>query len=397
MFKKIFIKRNGVDDKQIDIGKISECLLFYKSTDVLIDKFVIEQLCSQIDIGLLKEYSDESMLNIFIRKNAIGIGHVDTNIGRTYCPMITSSESFNLSELLYSIYFKITGKKAIAKKNRRDFLEICNDFKYSNNLSDKLIEEWKDSELLTKSVRTYLNSYLPQLDLTNLKCEVVDKIKYQNKIDTYKVVCNQDLEELSNQYKDLLPKDFKFSILDVLLRMSETSGDLDIAGNKEAEIYTDVRNEIYIQTRFEELFKKIIKSENEIKVFQEYVLDDYKPIGNTLQIGERSFSEFAKIIEKAKKFKSWLEKVDSDQKLISEYYKEVTKGTWIDKKPAKIGRYVIFTGAGIIGNLLAQGIPVGSLASAATDKFLVDKLFNKWKPNHFIDGEVKPFLPLKDQ
>jgi hypothetical protein len=49
---------------------------------------------------------------------------------------------------------------------------------------------------------------------------------------------------------------------------------------------------------------------------------------------------------------------------------------------------------GIVGDALAGGIPVGSAIASASDNYLLPKLLGGWKPNQFIDSEVKDFLPL---
>lgn len=395
MFEKIFLKRNGVDNKEMDIGKIAECCLFYQSTEILVDKFLVGELCKKIDIGLLKEYSAESLLKVQIRKNAISIANFDTKIGTTYAPIIAASDAFNLSENLYKTFYELTSSKSKAKAAKRDFLDIADDFKYSPDLKNKLVEEWKDTEFLSKTLRRYINSYLPQLDTSEFICEITDEFKYNNIFDSYKIECNKNLEELSKKYSELLPEDFSFSIQSALLRLAETSGDIDIATTRNSEIYTDVRNEIYFQDKFSELIQKVSNNQEEIEVFQEHILKKYKPIGDTLRSGEKSFTEYSEILKKAQDFKGWLNDLDNDDKLLAAYYEEVTKETWIDKKPVKTARYIAFNGLAILLSVLAGGVPIGGLVSSAIDKYLLTKLVEKWRPNQFIDGEVKPFLPKK--
>lgn len=394
MFDRIFIKRNEADKKTIDIGKISECLLFYNQTDILVDKFLIENLCNNIDIGILHEFTKENILKIWIRKNLLSVAQFNTKIGETYTPLITGSEALNLSNQIYSIYHKLSGEnKAKAKTLKRTFLDISEDFEYSSTLEDTIIKEWKDKNLLSQSMRTYVNQFLPNLNIDDLECEIVDQIKANGIFDSYKIICNKDLDQLSNQYAEILPKDFRFSIFNMLLRIVETRGDLDIASSHSSEIYSDLKNEPFIKNRFLSLHQKLTKSEENIELFQNITLEDYKPINDTIRMGERSFTEYSDIIRKSTKFKHWLKGLEEDKSLLSQYYQEVTKGTWIDKKPVKAARIAIFGAAGFLGNLAAGGIPIGTLVSSSADKFLVDPLLRGWKPNQFIDLEVKGFLP----
>jgi hypothetical protein len=94
-----------------------------------------------------------------------------------------------------------------------------------------------------------------------------------------------------------------------------------------------------------------------------------------------------------------------DANLVAEYFKEVRKEGWISKLPAKGIRYVVGLGVGgaaaaaataAVGPAIgsAIGATVGTVASAAwsaADTFLLDKL-KGWRPNHFVDGKLKPFL-----
>ena len=81
---------------------------------------------------------------------------------------------------------------------------------------------------------------------------------------------------------------------------------------------------------------------------------------------------------------------------MNQYYDAVIKESWIEKKVAKSGRFGIFTAIGIVGDAMAGGVPIGSLTASASDNYLLPKLTKGWKPNQFIDSEVKTFLPLND-
>jgi hypothetical protein len=146
----------------------------------------------------------------------------------------------------------------------------------------------------------------------------------------------------------------------------------------------------------EDIVKKVSKSEKDINTFENIILEQYKPIRDSINSGEKSFSDFTEILDKSLKFKKWLKEVENDSSLLGQYYEAVTKESWIDKKAVKATRFGVFTALGILGDILAGGIPIGSLVSSASDNYLLPKLAAGWKPNQFIDNEVKPFLPKKE-
>lgn len=80
--------------------------------------------------------------------------------------------------------------------------------------------------------------------------------------------------------------------------------------------------------------------------------------------------------------------------MLKEYYKSTSKETWIDKLPGKGFRWSIFTGLGMALDVVATGGlgTVSGLALSAGDAFLFDKAVGGWKPNTFINKNVKKFL-----
>jgi hypothetical protein len=57
--------------------------------------------------------------------------------------------------------------------------------------------------------------------------------------------------------------------------------------------------------------------------------------------------------------------------------------------PVKMLRYIFGVQAQLADTVLA-GIP--GLVLTAVDSLLLDRLLQGWKPNHFVDKELKPFV-----
>ena len=73
---------------------------------------------------------------------------------------------------------------------------------------------------------------------------------------------------------------------------------------------------------------------------------------------------------------------------------EVSKGSWLEKLPADIGRWLIFTGAGLaaesVGGAAAGGLTAACLG--AIDTLLVDRLVQGWNPHQFVKGRLERFV-----
>lgn len=153
-----------------------------------------------------------------------------------------------------------------------------------------------------------------------------------------------------------------------------------------SEITTDEINSNLIQLKCAEIYKKLKKSQDEISLFQNIVFDDGKMIRESINLGDYSFDNVLPIIEESGKFNEWTNSFDENSNLIREYYKAITKKTWIDKLPSKVLRFSFFTGAGL---LVDAAFPTGigtatGIALGASDSFLLDNIAQGWKPNQYI-------------
>lgn len=396
MFDKIFLKRNRISDNTIDLGKLCESMIFYNQTNFLLDKFTVEQFIKLVGIEKLKEYSERGIIKLHYRNTAIGTAAFQVGTKTAFGPLVTKSQAFNLEEKVFRGFLEVTGSENKSKLNSRDFLDLCSPLEYTAGFQKILESECEDIELLKSQFKIYINSYLPQLDVANLTLEINESISTQIGTKAFVFKSNYDLNELNEKYSALLPNGHILNWSTFLLNSTESSGDINIASQYDTELYSDEKHTIYIQGRFNELIKRVSKSAENIQTFEKLSLENYKPISETINSGERTFEEFSKIIDKSIEFREWLSHLDGNHSLLNEYYDAITKESWIDKKPIKALRIGIFAGLGLLGDLMAGGIPIGSILSSASDNYLVPKLLKGWKPNQFIDTQVKPFLKEKN-
>ncbi|HUS01891.1 MAG TPA: hypothetical protein VMY77_09200 [Chitinophagaceae bacterium] len=102
-------------------------------------------------------------------------------------------------------------------------------------------------------------------------------------------------------------------------------------------------------------------------------------------------------LSKAERYKQWLRDLPHDSNLIAEYCEKVEEKTILEKLPFKAIRFYIFNALGeIINNLNpALGIPMGVVLNGF-DTFLVGNLVKQWKPNQFVENDLKPLLNAKE-
>lgn len=149
-------------------------------------------------------------------------------------------------------------------------------------------------------------------------------------------------------------------------------------------VSSDVTSSI-IQVRYAEILNRKRLNESELTAFHHVTLPDYPSLRECIDSGQRSFNDFLILLDKATRFKEWLKAASVDEGLLRSYMAAVSKEGWIQSVPAKTARY-LFTTA------LESQFPLIGTAAAIADNFIVDKLLGGWRPNHFVDSRLAPFL-----
>jgi len=387
MFEAITIKSKETSGLKIDIGFLAECLLFYRSVNLLSDKNTLPELLELCGIDEVRELIKRGRLNLYIREDILGTSAFPNNGGELYDLQTWSSASKTQEIILNESFNKLTGSADQSKVLTNKFLGLTKPFKYNKGILDEIKEDLNDKAYLAKAIASTIKFWNPDISLT---FKEINAAYYQAEdfgpFKAHKFETNIDFRKYQN-----------VSASGIILNIAEARGDIHIASHFNSEIADKPIYSSLIQDRFNSIFDKFEKSEKGIAGFQEIILPDYKPIGATLRNKEKPFRDFIEILDKADKFREWLDKVSDDKNIIAEYHKAITTDTWADKLPTKGIRFAVFTTAGIVLDALITG-GIGTIAGVALgagNTFVVDKLIKGWKPNQFIDDELKEFLPEK--
>jgi hypothetical protein len=132
------------------------------------------------------------------------------------------------------------------------------------------------------------------------------------------------------------------------------------------------------------MLAKRCRNEKTINIFQNELLNG-RCIREAINSGERSFTEFRKLLYHSKRFKAWVGGVDPNMSVMNEYVKSATKGTWADSLPIKALRFAICTATGLAST-------PGGISATVADTFLLEKIFRGWRPHHFVQGPLARFV-----
>ncbi len=397
MFQSVVLSSHFGFDPISNLGAIAESLLFYQNVHLVLDIGGFRTLAQVENGALLDEIASIPSLTL------------------TFCPTFLATMTDDKGGVATHSYFQGTmvGVKGRPKTSK----PILSDLFF-----DVVQRDWKSKRRLKNIEKKATNADIFSFpNAGTVTGQALDDIRNS---DFFKFSATEVLTHFVGS--EAVPSEFRFRAIEV------TGGffietDLDFAhlsktyqrrfGLSENEKITpallacgalEARGllaasarygaEFVAAPRHSEILKRQIKglrfprerSVEEISDFQEINLGSQCDIRTYIGNSSGRFREFLPILAKATKFRHWLAGVNPDEGLLRAYQNEILEKSLIERLPAKILRFAMFTGLGEI--VAGQAGAAAGVAAGAIDSFLVDKIFKGWKPNHFVDNQLKKFL-----
>jgi len=392
MFEQICIKPTE-NTFPTDIGFIAENLLYYGKVNLIASTDTLPVLLDNCDVELLIELMNRGCLKIYMKGNILGTMSTKLSNGNTVNDVaLITSDNHTVEELAYRSLFLHTQRTGYSRRTSKRLLDYIEPIKYDDGICDLIRTDLDNEKYVKDSIIDTIKLYNPHINIEP------NEIQYK-KIKTEKgffFLTNLNFEEINKQ----IPHNPDGKLVDstsFILNIQETRGDMYFSSSLGCEIATTPIQTQLMRLKFKDIYQKIHKSTDDIYQFNDFILNDGHSIKEVINSGERKFSDFIKLLDKAEKYKGWLLKVGEDQNLIKEYHKAVTKDTWVDKLPGKSLRWSFFTGLGLaldIAGAGGVGTAVG-LGLSAGDSFLLDKVIKGWNPSVFVDNELNRFVNKK--
>ncbi|RLL51737.1 hypothetical protein D8Y20_08600 [Mariprofundus sp. EBB-1] len=395
MFEKVVLRRsdNGLP---LSVGEIAEALLFYQNVHLILD---------------------HSTLAILVRQ--IGMPHFlrllsKPNVSAVYCEESLATSTENISNKYYHKFVAMTlagNQEAGALKSRKKRIEfILNREGYNRRQSKRLAESFcrrvplkklSDDYFIAGGVINAVNSDIVDSNFVHeamrravagLSGKVIVPADFQFEIissqPTFQIITNFDFDALNVDLKAKDPSHEDLTPAHLANVILEASTDTVLAAHYGGEFYTSNTSSDLIQLRHKGLLKRIGIEKNELGEFNEIVINDAPSVREALNSGVKSFDEFLVILDKSQKFRDWVQGVNPDEKIVREYMNSINSEAWINRTDSKILRYILGSGVTYVE-------PVIGGALSVLDSLFSDKIFQGWRPSHFVDNRLKPFLGEK--
>lgn len=396
MFNQI-VMHNALENGKFDAGLLAETMLFYEDVILMLERGAILQLTKDIDAEYLVELIDNYGLKIAFQQNNFATLTHEINGIKThrFAAFRTSAVEHGrrkinkpADELQYLLEKSIgTNRKArriIKKIHDKASYPIVTDSEHREIVAAAM-EQLRNPESLNFLLRTSIEVLCPgarvdprwHIDAVpfgeefGMNC--VADFPYLTKFFATHV---EDMGELKPEY--------------IITYLSTSVALGYMASRYMASFVTDPLNSALFTRRFNLLARRRQADIEQLNLFQEHHVQARR-IRDVINAGDRSMKDFIELLAKARKFRRWLADMNPDAKLLSEYYREATKDSWVNGLPVKSLRWVIAGAIGLATSHPAAGV-AASVATSAVDDLLFGRLLKGWRPHQFVEGPLNHFL-----
>jgi len=396
MFESIsFAAQNKQSDNPIDIGWLVECMLFYENTTVIANSAILRQLIIFFGVDRIIELIEEGLLNIAYRESSEGIVTNTENGIQLHSVIGYSSPAIELQNVIRKICIEATGKPGKGKRIARRIENKIKTIQHENIILKNTQESFLNQDYIEFAAKQVIKNLVPEYKKVDNITFNTEKIQ-----DRFKVTNNINFAVLNEIYHKYVPSSHStISEAYILSHVLNAESELYFSSNNSSELAISHLSSKLIEQKVCSILEKSRSSEKQLSKFQSFVFNDSKILREAVNDNKVDIDDLIDVLKNANKFRNWIAGIDPKKDLIKSYYSKVTEKTFIDKLPGKITRWSIFTGTGIAADIVVTG-GIGTtsgIALGAFDTFCLDKLISGWKPNQFIEGEVKELIEKSTQ
>ncbi len=398
MFEKIILRRS---DKGpiLSAGELAEALLFYQNVHIVLDYASLRGLISYMGMPTLLSlisrpsvsaiYCDETLATRTEKANNL-VSHSfvsitvdgDKDVGQLH------SIKKRLEHLLSKHGYKKKPAKGLIEGFRRriPIRKLTDNHFIDGGIVKAAQQDLYEANFIQESVRLAL-TYLVGTD--NIPPNF--RFKVHSNGSTFQIDTDLNFQIMNTIGKQYDPNVSDISPAHLINYVLTARTDTILASYYGGEFYTSALTSGIICLKYKELLRRICLEKNELKEFYKIVISEGPSLRDVINSGERTFDEFLTLLDKSQRFREWAKGVNPDEKLVKEYWSEVAAEGWINKLPNKILRYMIGTVVGAVAT------PLPGLAISVADNFLLEKILGGWRPSHFVERTLKPFINKEEE
>jgi hypothetical protein len=290
---------------------------------------------------------------------------------------------FGLSNLdiekeLYQEAFSYKGDDLKSRKFAKKLSRLIQVHELPDGFVNSLQNEIRDEAFIEETFREILRERLPNIaNNRDLRYE----LEFLNNAN-FKIHTNVDTKNNN-----------VFTVETPILATISAIEDMQVMANNSSEISLPEFNATILRHKANQILKKSGRAKQEIDSFNRMAFDESWALREAINSNRIHVKAILKTLDKAAKYKEWLQGIEDDANIIREYIAKVEEKSILEELPSKAVRFYIVAGLGmILGAVNSIAAITVSTALTAFDTFFLENLGKKWKPNQFIENELRPLV-----
>lgn len=394
MLDSILFKNSGKNDQVIDIGALAESLIFYGKVRILGDAGVVQYLVKKIPPLIFVELIESGRIEFYYMHETLAVRVNKNYLGEVYDLVKFTHANTSYEDKAIQI-FRQAARSPQARHAGYKFGKLVKKFEHDSLGRGSVTQSLADSSSLESATKTIIRNLAPEYQQAQ---ELRFKINLQSS-KTFTIDTNIDFEKANLSYNSRVPVEHStLSPAFIVGKIQDAYATALYGAAFNSEVSTGALEAVLGLHALDGVLNRSAAGEQNIGQFVELTLENTYAIREAVNTGRVTFYEVLSLLETADKFRQWVAGVPDDKDLKKAYYQEVVKDSKFEKLPVKTSRWACFTAAGLGIDLLGAGGlgTAAGMALGAADTFLLDKWVAGWKPNHFVEGDLKKLFSDKN-
>jgi hypothetical protein len=380
----------------IDIGAIAESLLFYGKVAIVGNTATLKDVLAQIPPFILLPLMRQERIEFHYLADQTGVSSTQLSNGRSIHGLVRfSSPQHTIEKVGPEQFMAAAGHSSQAKIAARQFTGLLRPIDHAGFDQTSILQALSDNAATEASVDALIRTIAP-----NFQHPGPLRFRIEQKQQGFYVDTNIDFASLNELYHKVVPPSHSSLTEAYLLALIQGAyASTYFAGVLNSEIAVSPIEKAVQASTIDAIVRRHSRNASQIEQFTDLVLVNAHSIREAINSGAIPFASIIKLLDSADKFRHWLRQQPADENLVKAYYQEIVKDSWVDKLPGKSVRWGVFTGAGLVVDVLGgAGLGTASaIALSAVDAFLADKLLKGWKPHQFVESDLKSLLDSSRQ
>lgn len=389
MLDSATVRRPGLLNGTVDVGRILECMLYYGRVHLVLDGQLFVGLASALGMDKLETLLrhprvTSELAPAFPAVHSERKGTIQTH-RPVFMQVLGQKPKLRQSpaELVLNNLRNIKSFEGVSLARTTKLLSATSHSNFEGMLgpqkdTDKIFYSLAtDPASLKMALRYKSEKTQSEIDLQRLEAMKIEAHQFDDGVVILSDIDPSDVvrrEGSDVSWSNVLASVHEYMI-DSILAQRRSS---DIVGTEEISDFAVMRNDLALA--------RADQSREGIRHFEWFAFENAGAFADAYNDGSIDFETALRHIDKSDKFRHWLEGLPPNADIIAEYNAAIAREGVFEGTVPSVARFAFFTGAGVAADLALTG-GVGTIAGVSLglfDHLLVQKVVRGWRPNVFV-------------